>query len=699
MIEFGQPLWFWALALLPLLVAIFFRNERQRTELLQKLVAARLAGNLAGGVSVGKRRFRFALLLVGLACVIVSLAQPRWGYTWQERKTRGRDVLIAIDVSRSMLANDLAPNRLTRAKLAAEDLIAQLGGDRVGLIAFAGSAFLQAPLTADHSAVLSALHELDPEIIPRGGTNIAEAVRTAVEAFGKGESENRALVIFTDGEELDADGIKAASEQKEIAKIFTVGVGSTEGTVIALPGRSGDTDYVKDSQGQIVKSRLDEERLRAIAEATGGFYLHLQNGPAEMRQLVRDGLGSMNEKEINAEFARQPIERYQWPLAAGMVLLVTSMLIGERRKAIVRAQPKLAAWTLGIGMALASSTLRAETPTELYDQGRYKEAQDAYAELLRRNPDSDRLAFNHGAAAYKNRDFKSALESFGKAVASEDRQLRARAEYNLGNTLFQQATSGKKGPDIKTLESALSHFDQARQFEAERDDAQHNYDVTKQLIEQLKQKPPESQQQQKKDKDQNKDQKDQQKDQQQSQGGKDEKDKQQQEQSQGNQQDQQQQNQQSGQDQKQDQGQKGQQSKDGKEDQSEQKEGKGDKEKQQDAQGGQKEQRDQKQQSQGAQSQQDGKEGEQPSDTEKMSEQQNRKLEGELKNNPASGGEESKETQAEKEAAEEALAAAEGRMTEAQAKALLDSLKSEDRNVRLLDPQAKRQRERPLRDW
>ncbi|MHA3773266.1 vWA domain-containing protein [Verrucomicrobiota bacterium sgz303538] len=699
MIEFGQPLWFWALALLPLLIAIFFRNERQRTQLLQKLVAARLAGNLAGGVSVGKRRFRFALLLVGLACVIVSLAQPRWGYTWQERKTRGRDVLIAIDVSRSMLANDLAPNRLTRAKLAAEDLVAQLGGDRVGLIAFAGSAFLQAPLTADHSAVLSALHELDPEIIPRGGTNIAEAVRTAVEAFGKGESDNRALVIFTDGEELDADGIKAASEQKEIAKIFTVGVGSTEGTVIALPGRSGDTDYVKDSQGQIVKSRLDEERLRAIAEATGGFYLHLQNGPAEMRQLVRDGLGSMNEKDINAEFARQPIERYQWPLGAGMVLLVGSMLIGERRKAIVRAQPKIAAWVLGIGMALVSSTLRAETPTELYDQGRYKEAQDAYAELLRRNPDSDRLAFNHGAAAYKNRDFKSALESFGKAVASEDRQLRARAEYNLGNTLFQQATSGKKGPDIKTLESALSHFDQARQFEAERDDAQHNYDVTKQLIEQLKQKPPESQQQQKKDKDQNKDQKDQQQDQQQSQGGKDEKDKQEQQQSKGNQQDQQQQNQQSGQDQKQDQGQKGQQSKDGKEEQNEQKEGKGDKEKQQDAQGGQKEKRDQKQQSQGAQSQQDGKEGEQPSDAEKMSEQQNRKLEGELKNNPAPGGEESKEEQAEKEAAEEALAAAEGRMTEAQAKALLDSLKSEDRNVRLLDPQAKRQRERPLRDW
>lgn len=695
MIEFGQPLWFWAFALFPLLLALFVRNESRRKQLLQKLVATRLAENLAGTVSPAKRRFRFALLLLGFACVIVSLAQPRLGYTWQERKTRGRDVIIAVDVSRSMLANDLAPNRLTRAKLAAEDLIAQLGGDRVGLIAFAGSSFLQAPLTADHGAVLSALHELDTDIIPRGGTNIADAIRTAVEAFGKGEGDNRALVIFTDGEELDTDGIKAAQEQKEIARIYTVGVGSTEGTIIALPGRAGETEYVKDAQGQIVKSRLDEERLRAIAEATGGFYLQLRNAPAEMRQLVREGIAAMSDKEINAEFARQPIERYQWPLAAGLLLLIASMFIGDRKKEPARSHSPLVNAALWMGMLLYAGTLYAETPQELYEQGRYKEAQDAYEELLRKNPSSDRLAFNHGTAAYKNKDFKAALESFGKAVASDDRTLRARAEYNLGNTLFQQATSAKKGPDIKTLESALSHFDQAQQLDTGDANAKYNYDVTKQLIEQLKQEQQQQKEEQQK-KDQKQDQKDQKQQPQQSQGGKDDKQKQEQ-QSKGDQQDQQQKEQQSG-DQKQQQGQKGQQDKQQSEgDQKDQKGEKGEQEKQQDAQGGQKDQRDQKQQSKGAQSEQQGKEGEQ-SNQQEMPEQQNRKLQGDLKTDPVPG-EESKDEQEQKEAQEQEIAAAEGRMTEAQAKALLDSLKDEDRKVRLLDSKEGRQRQRPLRDW
>ena len=598
-----------------------------------------------------------------------------------------------------MLANDLAPNRLTRAKLAAEDLIAQLGGDRVGLIAFAGSSFLQAPLTADHGAVLTALHELDPDIIPRGGTNIADAIRTAVEAFGKGESDNRALVIFTDGEELDTDGIKVAKEQEEIARIYTVGVGSTKGHR-HRPARARRADGIREgcagADRQIATGRGAAPR---DCGSDRGFYLQLRNAPAEMRQLFKEGIAAMSEKEINAEFARQPIERYQWPLAAGIALLIASMFIGDRKNTTARKQQQLAKAALWAGLLLSGGALNAaEAPHELYEQGRYKEAQEAYEEMLRRNPNSDRLAFNHGAAAYKNKDFKSALESFGKAVASDDRTLRARAEYNLGNTLFQQATSAKKEPDIKTLESALSHFDQAQQLDVEDANAKHNYDVTKQLIEQLKQQ---QQEQQKKEEQEKKDQKQDQKDQQQqqqSQGRKDDKQKQEQQQSKGDQQDQQQKEQQSG-DQKQEQGQKGQQDKQQSEgDQKDQKGEKGEQEKQQNAEGGQKDQRDKKQQSQDAQSeQQQGKEGEQ-SNQQQMPEQENRKLEGDLKTDPAPG-EESKEAQEQKEAAEQELAAAEGRMTEAQAKALLDSLKDEDRKVRLLDPQGRRQRERPLRDW
>ena len=149
-----------------------------------------------------RRRIRFGLILVGVALAIVSLAQPRWGYSYEEVKRKGLDLLVAVDTSRSMLANDVAPNRLQRVKLAAQDLFNELRGDRIGLIAFAGRSFLQAPLTIDYDAAVESLNDLDTSIIPEGGSNIAEAITLATRTFGQSAIGNRALIIFTDGEEL-----------------------------------------------------------------------------------------------------------------------------------------------------------------------------------------------------------------------------------------------------------------------------------------------------------------------------------------------------------------------------------------------------------------------------------------------------------------------------------------------------------------
>ena len=499
------PQWLWALALLPLLAALFFRNESRRGALLQKLVALRLRDRLAGNLSVGKRRVRFILVLLGLAAVIVSITQPRFGYRWEETKRKGRDVLIAVDVSKSMLATDLAPTRLARAKFAAQDLIAQLGGDRVGLIAFAGSAFLQAPLTADFTAVLGSLNELDPEIIPRGGTNIAEAIRVAVEAFGKGESEHRALIIFTDGEELDADGIKAAAGLKDTVKIFGVGIGSADGSLIPL---GGSGEFVKDDAGQIVKTRLDEARLRKIAESTGGFYVHLLNGPAEMAQIVRDGLGGMAEKEVDSKSSRQPIERYQWPLALGIALLAISMLLGERRRisAAVLAcalwfpapQAMAATWpgTQGLDDYRAGETaLRAKDEEEA--KKRFGAAFEAFQQQVKRRPDSPEAQFNLGAAAYQLDRENEALEAFGRALLTPDPKLRMNSEKNLGHTLFR---SGEKKADkdkagaIKSWEEALSHYESALKMEPENREVQADRDYVWRRIEELK-----KQEEQKKD--------------------------------------------------------------------------------------------------------------------------------------------------------------------------------------------------------
>src|SRR6266498_152343 len=287
---FGAPQWLWGLLLIPLLIALFIRSEQRGLKRLQEFVSARLLPQLAGTVNRPRRMIRFALQLLGLALAIVSLAQPRWGYTFEDVKRKGLDVLIAVDTSRSMLSNDVQPNRLDRVKLAARDLINELQGDRVGLIAFAGRAFLQAPLTIDYEAVMESINNLDTKTIPEGGTNISEAISLAMQSFGKSAVGNRALIIFTDGEELSGDAVKTAKAPANAGvRIFTVGVGTPQGSLIPVTSENGETAFVKDSAGQVVKSKLDEKRLREIAQATGGFYVHLENGPRAMQQIYNEG--------------------------------------------------------------------------------------------------------------------------------------------------------------------------------------------------------------------------------------------------------------------------------------------------------------------------------------------------------------------------------------------------------------------------
>ncbi len=335
---FGAPGWLWALLLISLLMALFVRAERGALRRLQEFVSARLLPQLAGTVNRPRRMIRFGLQLLGLALAIVSLAQPRWGYTFEDVKRKGLDLLIAVDTSRSMLSNDVQPNRLERVKLAVQDLVNELQGDRVGLIAFAGRAFLQAPLTIDYDAVFEAINDLDTKTIPEGGTNISSAITLATQSFGKSATGNRALIIFTDGEELSGDAVQTAKAAAADAgvRIFTVGVGTPQGSLIPVTGDDGQTAFVKDPAGQVVKSKLDENRLREIAEATGGFYVHLENGPRTMQQLQGEGLAKMQAAAMDVRLSRRPIERYEWPLSAALIALAFSILIPERKSATRR---------------------------------------------------------------------------------------------------------------------------------------------------------------------------------------------------------------------------------------------------------------------------------------------------------------------------------------------------------------------------
>src|SRR5438876_1731483 len=351
--SFGAPQWLWGLLLIPILIASFIRAEQRGLRRLQEFVSARLLPQLAGTVNRPRRIVRFGMLLLGLSLALVSLAQPRWGYTFEEVKRKGLDLLIAVDTSRSMLSNDVQPNRIERVKLATQDLINELQGDRVGLIAFAGRAFLQAPLTIDYEAVMESINDLDAKTIPEGGTNISSAITLATQSFGKSATGNRALIIFTDGEELSGDAVKTAKPAADAGvRIFTIGVGTLQGSLIPITGENGETAFVKDSAGQVVKSKLDEKRLREIVQTTDGFYLHLENGPRTMQQIYDEGLAKMQAAEIDVRLSRRPIERYEWPLGAALIALALSILIPERRRVRARGYLPAAARAAGATAAL-----------------------------------------------------------------------------------------------------------------------------------------------------------------------------------------------------------------------------------------------------------------------------------------------------------------------------------------------------------
>ena len=706
-IRFAQPAFLWALAALPFLAGLIFHAEKMRRIALNCLIAARLQPRLAGNVSIARRRAGFALLLAGIAFALVALARPQWGFSWEEKRTSGRDVIIAIDVSNSMLATDLHPNRLTRAKLAAEDLLNQIEGDRVGLLAFAGSSFLQAPLTSDFSAVRESLQELDTDIIPRGGTNLSDAIKAADEAFGKGESEHRALIIFSDGEELEADAVTAARACKERFHTFTVGLGSPDGSLIPVPVKGGGTEFLKDDSGQYVKSKLDEPRMREVAEAGGGFYILLRNGPAEMKQIVSDGLGKMKEHETDARFTRQPIERYQWPLGAAMIAIVVSLLLGERRRQGRSQAAKIAA------AALLLFTVRADARhagIEKYEAKDYKGSLGEFEGDLKTR-DVAELHFNAGSAAYELGDYAHAADSFSRALGTATPELKTRASYNLANTLARRGVKHEKKEDkLGDLRDAVQQYDDVLKAEPKHEDARHNRDLVNKLIAQLEEQQKKEEEQKKQDENKDdkekkdeKDKKDQKDKQDSSQGGNDKKDEQQKKEDAS-------QKDGSGKEQKDEQGKKDeQQSKDGKKDDEKSKDG---------SKGGQKEGEEKKDP---AQEKSDGGRQDAKNDpaSKKDAQQQNpddksddkkpqpkpkdgdeKQKSGDVKAANPGQQEPGKEDPA-AEAAEAAQAAQEGRMTAKDAAQILEALKRVDRRVRLLDPKAEPQKvpSGPFKNW
>jgi len=501
-LTFASPEWFWAFLLLAPVLWFFIDAGRKREALLARILAPRLQQSLAGQVSLYKRNLRIASLLLAIACAITGMAKPRYGSIDQEIKSRGRDVILAIDTSRSMLSTDTAPTRLGRAKLISQDLLNLLRGDRVGLIAFAGTSFLQAPLTLDKGAVLTSIDDLDTNTIPKGGTDIASAIRLAIAAFGKGETMSRALVLMTDGEELDESGVEAAKEAEAAGvRIFTIGFGSAAGSLIPIKTEEGRNDFVRDENGRPVNSKLDASRLNEIAKVTGGFSLPYGQDAASI--IYEKGIVPMDQQETGVLSAHKPIERYAWPVGVALLLLTLWSVLGEGRRQ--KALPMVGVLMM-LGFFLQGSTRveAASSGISDYQQGNYQGALKDFEQRLQSGATTPEIRFDAGAAAYKAGDFKKAAEYFSAAMTSTVPKIRDAATYNLANSLVRSGESAD-GKEAKLSEwnNALQHYETVLKDHSSDARAKENRDIVRKLIADLnRQQPPPKQQDKKNDKDQ-----------------------------------------------------------------------------------------------------------------------------------------------------------------------------------------------------
>ena len=499
--QFAAPHLLWFLLLLPLLALFFWWASRQRQRLLAQFIQARLLSALTVGVSPVRRKIRLGCLVLAVALLIVALARPQYGFDLQKIEQRGLDIVVAIDTSKSMLAQDIAPDRLERAKLAALDLMQQAKPDRLGLVAFAGDAFLECPLTFDNTAFQQCVQTLNVNTLPQGGTAIAAAIQTAQKAF-KESDHYKVLVLLTDGGDNNGGALAAAqAAAKAGLKIFTIGVGTVQGDLLRVTDANGNSHYLHNAHGDVVKSSLNETLLRQIATATGGFYLPLR-GADTMETLYERGLAPLPKSQGEERLIRRYHEQYQWPLAAAILLLLAEIFLPERKRkrengrtglpagqGVQRRVPTGAAMLLLVGILLLPVAAKASPSSALrdYNAGNYTNALQEFSRLAEMQTNDLRLIFNAGDAAYRATNYDEAAIDFAAAALSPDLKLQGKAFYNLGNTQFQQAKSAKDLDGLQAgLETAEKSYRHALTLDANDADAAFNLAFVSNAVEQIK---------------------------------------------------------------------------------------------------------------------------------------------------------------------------------------------------------------------
>ena len=431
--SFEDPVW---LRITPILVLLFggvlAYGFRRRDALLGRFAASRLLDQLTEQASFTRAWIKAGCILLAVLAIGIAHARPLLGVEWSERKARGLDIVFILDSSKSMLATDLRPTRLDRAKLAIIDLVERLEGDRIGLIAFAGQAFLQTPPTLDYSTFYESLDAIDPSIMTSGGSDLGNAIDEATKAFPS-QNNIKVVVLLTDGEDLSGNAASAATRAREDGiQVFTIGIGTPEGEYLRIRNEQGIEEFVRDSSGQPILSKLDENTLQAIAQATGGIYSQLSSDSLD--QLYNSVIARLPREERESELQEIGIERFQWALTFALVFLVFDILIRRRRSAAIDTSMLILA-TLTLSptdtIAKTESNLNAysnyNAAYRALAQGDYEAAQTGYENVLSLTNDlslqRDALynlahaTYQQGHTSYENGDPQAALVQVEKAEA------------------------------------------------------------------------------------------------------------------------------------------------------------------------------------------------------------------------------------------------------------------------------------------